>query len=388
MASQGRIRVGVVGLGLIAQAVHLPNLLTLQDRFEVVAVCDVSGSVAATIADQLPGSPSIHVDWVALVRDPDVEAVLVLTPGSHGHIVEDAVRAGKHVLVEKPLGYSIAELERCRRASDESGAVLQVAYMKAYDPILPAARDALSRIGTPRVVRVTVMHPTDECQYEHLHVHRGADADPDRLRESQAYSDARLDEALGATAPGLRRLYEDVLLGSVIHEMALLRALGVGLPESFDFVSVDPSPALDKAPEPPRILAVGALPGGAQLQLSWNWLPDYPEYTEEVVVLGSAGRLTLGMPAPFLAAHRAHLTVQSAHGALRSVTSQFEGHETGFLRELRAFADSIQGGDPVLSDVDGAIDDIRALQALLGSAASREGLAIAGEPTTHGHGAR
>ena len=373
------IRVGVVGLGLISQAVHLPNLETLRDRFTVVHVCDASGSLAREVAERLPGDVAATHDWHDVVADPRVEAVLVLTPGSHGEIAAGALRAGKHVFAEKPLAHSRAEIRELIDLSSTSGLVLQVGTMKAYDDVIVAARTALGSIGTLRVVRVTVLHPTDECQFEHVGLIPADDPDPGAVAAGRAYTDARNDEAMGDSALGVRLLYSDVLLGSVIHELALLRALGLGLPESWDFVSVDPPLGEARAPEPPRIMAIGQLPGGAQLQLSWNWVPDFPEYDEEVKMIGSAGRITLQMPGPYLADHRAELTVESVSDGVRHRDVVTSGYTTAFVRELEAFAASVRDGAPVACDARGALDDVAALQALAATAGRATGLRIGGE---------
>ena len=175
-----------------------------------------------------------------------------------------------------------------------------------------------------------------------------------------------------------------MLLGSVVHEASLLRALGLGLPERLDFVDVDP-PLADPSPgRPPRLLAVGRLPGpdgagGAQLQLSWNWLPDHPEYREEVLALGEAGRLTLDLPGPYLPAHRSALRVERADGDLRHDLHLVPDHSTAFVRELEAFARSITDGVPVLSGVDGALADTAFLQELVAAAARREDVPVTPE---------
>ena len=373
------IRVGVVGLGLISQAVHLPNLETLRDRFTVVHVCDASASLAREVAERLPGDVAATHDWHDVVADPRVEAVLVLTPGSHGEIAAGALRAGKHVFAEKPLAHSRAEIRELIDLSSTSGLVLQVGTMKAYDDVIVAARTALGSIGTLRVVRVTVLHPTDECQFEHVGLIPADDPDPGAVAAGRAYTDARNDEAMGDSALGVRLLYSDVLLGSVIHELALLRALGLGLPTSWDFVSVDPPLGEARAPEPPRIMAIGQLPGGAQLQLSWNWVPDFPEYDEEVKMIGSAGRITLQMPGPYLADHRAELTVESVSDGVRHRDVVTSGYTTAFVRELEAFAASVRDGAPVACDAQGALDDVAALQALAATAGRATGLRIGGE---------
>ena len=373
------IRVGVVGLGLISQAVHLPNLETLRDRFTVVHVCDASGSLAREVAERLPGDVAATHDWHDVVADPRVEAVLVLTPGSHGEIAAGALRAGKHVFAEKPLAHSRAEIRELIDLSSTSGLVLQVGTMKAYDDVIVAARTALGSIGTLRVVRVTVLHPTDECQFEHVGLIPADDPDPGAVAAGRAYTDARNDEAMGDSALGVRLLYSDVLLGSVIHELALLRALGLGLPASWDFVSVDPPLGEARAPEPPRIMAIGQLPGGAQLQLSWNWVPDFPEYDEEVKMIGSAGRITLQMPGPYLADHRAELTVESVSDGVRHRDVVTSGYTTAFVRELEAFAASVRDGAPVACDARGALNDVAALQALAATAGRATGLRIGGE---------
>ena len=373
------IRVGVVGLGLISQAVHLPNLETLRDRFTVVHVCDASGSLAREVAERLPGDVAATHDWHDVVADPRVEAVLVLTPGSHGEIAAGALRAGKHVFAEKPLAHSRAEIRELIDLSSTSGLVLQVGTMKAYDDVIVAARTALGSIGTLRVVRVTVLHPTDECQFEHVGLIPADDPDPGAVAAGRAYTDARNDEAMGDSALGVRLLYSDVLLGSVIHELALLRALGLGLPASWDFVSVDPPLGEARAPEPPRIMAIGQLPGGAQLQLSWNWVPDFPEYDEEVKVIGSAGRITLQMPGPYLADHRAELTVESVSDGVRHRDLVTSGYTTAFVRELEAFAASVRAGAPVACEAQGALDAGAALQSRAATAGRSAGLHIGGE---------
>ena len=373
------IRVGVVGLGLITQGVHLPNLDTLRDLFEVTHVCDASPSLAAAIAERLPGDVTASTDWRAVVADPRVDAVLILTPGSHGETAAAALRSGKHVFAEKPLAHSQAEITELIDLARDSRLVLQVGTMKAHDDIIAPAREAIGRIGTVRVVRVTVLHPTDECQFEHVNLIPADAPDPDVVAAGRTYTEARNDEAIAGSALGVRRLYTDVLLGSVIHEMALLRALGFGLPATWDFVSVDPPLGDTAPPEPPRIMAIGQLPGGAQVHLSWNWVPDYPEYDEEVKVIGSAGRVTLAMPGPYLADHRAHLTVESARDGVRHRDEIFSGNTTAFVRELEAFAASVCEGAPVECTAEGALADVRCLQALAAQAARQAGQPVGGE---------
>lgn len=378
-----QVRLGIVGLGLITQAVHLPNLETLRDRFTVTHVCDASESLAIAVAERLPDSTSGPVrstsDWRSVVNDPDVDAVMILTPGSHGEIASAALSAGKHVFAEKPLGHSRTEVAQLMDQANSTGLVLQVGTMKAHDDLIDATRAAIGRIGDLRVVRVTVLHPTDECQFEHIALLPAANSDPAVVAAGSTYTTARNDEAMGESAVGVRALYTDVLLGSVVHEMAVLRALGLGLPRAWDFVSIDPTLGDHPPAEPPRILAVGTLPGGAQLQLSWNWVPDYPEYTEEVKVIGSAGRVTLDLPGPYIAHHRSTLTVEELQDGLRLSSETTSGFTTGFVRELEAFASSITEGTPVMCTAAGALEDLACLQRLAATAGHRLSLRVDGE---------
>lgn len=373
------IRVGVVGLGLITQGVHLPNLETLREDFVVTHVCDASASLAHAVADRLPGEVSASTDWRAVVADPRVDALMVLTPGSHGETAAAALLAGKHVFSEKPLAHSKTEVTELTALASDRGLVLQVGTMKAHDDIITPAREAIDRIGSLRVVRVTVLHPTDECQFEHVDLIPANSPDAAVVGAGRDYTEARNDEAMGDSSLGVRQLYCDVLLGSVIHEMALLRSLGLGLPASWDFVSVNPPLTDARASEPPRILAIGQLPGGAQLQLSWNWVPDYPEYDEEVKVIGSAGRVTLSMPGPYLAHHRARMTVEFTADGLRHRDVVTSGFTTAFIRELEAFAASVRHGADVLCDGAGALEDLACLQRLAAQAGRQAGLHVGGE---------
>src|SRR3977135_3051323 len=101
-----RLRVGVIGCGLVAQVMHLHYLRELSDRFEIAAICDLSEEVRTAMAREY-AVPEHFATWQELVARP-LDALLVLTSGSHAPIAIAAAKAGMHVLVEKPMGFSVA----------------------------------------------------------------------------------------------------------------------------------------------------------------------------------------------------------------------------------------------------------------------------------------
>ena len=369
------LRLGLIGAGTISQSIHLPALRRLRPKIELVAVCDASPSRADSIARQEGVEPE-H-DAARLIARDDLDALLLATPGAHGELTRAALLAGRHVLAEKPLTLTQADARELGALAADRGLVLQVGYMKMYDPLVADARAQLEGLE-PRLVRVTVLHPADGAQTHHLRIaplHE--DSDPATIDHARAYDDALTAAAVGVSSGPLGTWYRDVLHGSVIHELSLLRALGLGLPQHFDCVRLWPWPL---AGEPPCLLAGAQLPGGAQLLLSWNWLPDHPEYSEEVAIFARNGRVRLEVAPPYLIDARSSLYVERGDGELRVVTQLTRGRDSGFVAQLVAFVASVREGAPVLSDAAGAAADTRCLQQIaITAGAALGGPALGGE---------
>lgn len=384
MPEPAPVRIAVVGAGTITQSVHLPALKRLGGRLRPVAVCDLSPTRAARVAAGAGEGVRAFHDLDTLLADDGIDAVLLATPGTHATAARAALLAGKHVLAEKPLCLTVAEAEELAALAAERNLVLQVGYMKLYDPVLPVAARELAELDTPRTVRVTVLHPADEPQVEHLRMGPpDGDVDGSVIEAANRYEAERTTDALGDVPEELAAYYRNVLNGSVIHELSVLRGLGLGLPRTFDAAKLWPWPV---SGEPPCLLADGELPGGARLVLNWNWLPDHPEYGEEIAVLARDGRLRLDMAAPYLVDVRSTLHVERAAtdgSGTRSDTKVLPGYDTGFVRQLEAFAASVTDGAPVLSGAGGAAEDIRTLQALLTALADAQGVKVGGEAAAH-----
>ncbi len=135
------IRIGIIGLGGISRA-HLRELATLTDRARVTAVCDIyaprlDAGVTATGAKG-------YRDYRDLIADPNVDAVLVLTPDHwHAQMAIDAMRAGKDVDVEKPMALTIEEAQAMVRTARETGRVLAVDSEHTAHGIWPPAAQAV-----------------------------------------------------------------------------------------------------------------------------------------------------------------------------------------------------------------------------------------------------
>ncbi len=120
-SSSGRIRLALVGAGGFAKGMHLPNIQALGDKFHLRAVMSRTGHNAVGVAKQF-GAAYSTTDYQAVLADPEVDAVIIATRHSlHAEMTLEALKAGKHVLVEKPLALTLQELERIEHYFVEAG---------------------------------------------------------------------------------------------------------------------------------------------------------------------------------------------------------------------------------------------------------------------------
>jgi UDP-N-acetyl-2-amino-2-deoxyglucuronate dehydrogenase len=127
-ASAPRLRVALIGAGMAA-APHLASLRELAPRVDVAWVVGRTPERIAAAAAQLPGARAT-TDFDSVLRDASVQAAIVLTPpNTHREVVAALAAAGKHVLLEKPLGLDSLDAEQvvaaCRAAGVRLGVMLQ-----------------------------------------------------------------------------------------------------------------------------------------------------------------------------------------------------------------------------------------------------------------------
>ena len=124
------VKIGVIGAGSISD-VHLASYANHPD-VEIAAVCDLNESRAKEKAEKY-GAGKTYTDYRELLRDPEIAGVSICTwNNTHAPIAIDALNAGKHVLVEKPLSKTLDEAFRIQEAVRGSGKVLQVGFVRRY----------------------------------------------------------------------------------------------------------------------------------------------------------------------------------------------------------------------------------------------------------------
>jgi predicted dehydrogenase len=133
MADDGRTRVALLGLGAIAQVVHLPILSQLPNA-ALLGACDFDYAKARAIAGRF-GIPRVYRSDNEVLDADDIDAIVICTP-SHLHESQAiaALERGKHVLVEKPLALDAAAAERVVAAAELAGRSLMVAMNNRYRP--------------------------------------------------------------------------------------------------------------------------------------------------------------------------------------------------------------------------------------------------------------
>lgn len=137
--------VAIVGCGLIGR--RRAEVAAADERTAVRAVVDTDDARAALLASET-GAVAV-AEWEAAVSATEVDVVVVATPNAHlVPIAAAALDAGKHVLLEKPMGRNLEEAERLAAAAGRTDRVLKIGFNHRYHP---AVAEVLEVAGSGRI---------------------------------------------------------------------------------------------------------------------------------------------------------------------------------------------------------------------------------------------
>lgn len=152
----GKIAVGCLGAGNFARMVLLPNMAKVE-HFRPYVLCSAGGLSAAQVGDKM-GFATATTDEDVVFADPGVDAIFALTRhDQHARQVVTAIRAGKHIFVEKPLALTpeeLAEVERALSDAGERAPLLMVGFNRRFSEAARAVKAHFQSVTVPRTVMI------------------------------------------------------------------------------------------------------------------------------------------------------------------------------------------------------------------------------------------
>ena len=156
---KGCIRIALIGAGSFAKGMHLPNLKALQDDYHIQAIVTRTGHNAQNITKQF-GANYASTDYRQVLDDPDVDAVLIAARHNlHATMVLQALEAGKHVFVEKPLCLKQSELDAIKafynsslNTQKTSLPILMTGFNRRFSPHMRRIKEIVINRSNPMII--------------------------------------------------------------------------------------------------------------------------------------------------------------------------------------------------------------------------------------------
>ncbi|MDF2941738.1 MAG: oxidoreductase protein [Herbinix sp.] len=128
-----KVKIGIVGCGGIANNKHLPAIQK-NGNYEIIAFCDIIKDRAEEAKSKYGTEDArVYTDYTELLKESELVAVYVLTPNkSHASISIAAMKAGKHVMCEKPMAKTYEDAKLMLETSKETGKLLTIGYQNRY----------------------------------------------------------------------------------------------------------------------------------------------------------------------------------------------------------------------------------------------------------------
>jgi predicted dehydrogenase len=352
-----RVRVGVVGGGLIAQAEHLPYLSSLSDRFSIAALAEPSLTVREALAVRY-GIGGVYADQRSMLNAGGLDAVVVCSPhGTHAGVVLAALDAGLHVFVEKPMCITLADADAIVAARDRAGKVVQVGTMKRYDPAVEAMLEALPDSADDlRYVSVVVNDPEFEPFFEPGEIVRGNDVPRELVDKTRREESEQVERAVGSADEDVVRAFSESFLGSLLHDLNVVHGMLQRLREPL------PAQVLagDWWNEGRAVYGALRLQNGARVDGAWIQVLETFEYRETIQFMFAEEVHSLEFPSPWLKQHPTIYRRSRRDGRANDVCI-VNSYDEAFRRELLHFHDCIVDGTPCRTPAEGARLDIEVL---------------------------
>jgi predicted dehydrogenase len=349
-----RIKIGVVGAGLIAQVEHIPNILRLEKYFELVGVVDASPTMRAELTAH---GLTAYSDYRQLL-DADTDAILIAAPDQyHAEITIAALRRGKHVFCEKPLCFSVADAKEVAVVRDAAGKVVQIGYMKRFDPSYEMLLSLLPRdAGQLRLISVEVQDPDswpfNQHQGDFIRVN---DVPPELIATGNNLREQQVYRATGRILTGSAMWgFTNSYCSSLIHDINAVHGM-------LDVMGIDTGKVVGAA-----FFAAGdGGHGSVRLtsceglwQMTHLFVHKVADYNERITLYFNDLVLELMFPSPYLNHFPTRLTVARSEGNVWQRTEYRAGYEEAFMRELQGFWASVVEGKPVRNTVEAATRDL------------------------------
>jgi len=344
MKSQ-RVRIGLVGCGSIAQIMHLPALSSLHDMFRIEAVCDVCESVLSAVADRY-GIAKRYSEYQELIEDREIDAVAVLNR-QHAEVAIAAARKNKHVFIEKPLCFNMTEAQEIAAAVNEANVVAMVGYMRLYDPSYHHLLSEIQSLQDIRLIRVHDFgsrYPLDDI-YD---VAQPSEVERQRLSRLAADLKESLRAVVGPRQQVIEAYYQ--LLHLTTHDASVLRSL-FGLPKKILACKIWRggfcTTCLMELRGVPCIWETGGF------DYTRNW------WDQNLTVYDSAKTVSIEYEYPYMRNARSVLCVRRNEMRAQVDSAIMGGYEDAYRAEWVNLFNAIANGKPVVSGIEGAVEDIQ-----------------------------
>jgi predicted dehydrogenase len=353
----------------VGQAEHAFYLWEERERVEFAAIVDASEQVRTAVADRY-GVP-VRVGSVGELAGLGLDAIVCATPDPvHPQVVEAALGLGLHVMCEKPLALTTALCDSIIAARDRAGRVVQVAYMKRFDPstrrlveLLPASS------ADVRLIIVECNDPDEAPFVDHLPMTVGRDVPADVIAEGRRLGSEQLAESFGGEPPAhVARALGGGFLSSLVHDCAVVAAIL----DRYDEVMPETATSGAIFDDGRGVSFDFALPGGGRCAMTHLNLPAVADYTERITVYCTDRVLELTFPSPYLRHQQTRLISKRTVAEIGLETTEHRSsYEEAFRNELRAFVTAIVDGTPVESSPEKARRDVALLVDACRKAAAR-----------------
>ena len=160
LVPEGKIQVGLIGVGSFMQLVHLPNLRKLKEFYQIRGIC-VTDQVKAKHFAQRYGATMATTDYHELLNQPEIDLIMIATRHNlHAPMIIDALKAGKNVFVEKPLCLTEQELDdiiqTLKIQSLEQPISLTVGFNRRFSPFIQRIKEIISERRSPLIINYRV----------------------------------------------------------------------------------------------------------------------------------------------------------------------------------------------------------------------------------------